>query len=315
MSPKVIIKSGLFRAAGYFKPGKSSAGALAPEHLAYLTRKNPALVDLKQRYERAPKPEHSAWTHWENSIELRRFRGENDYLSQAYFRQTGFRYSLTAAYTEMVDQWKLLDTLTEDDRFGVKTWDVLPGKVITRDLLDSILEIYFLREALSLERNSNLRVLDIGAGYGRLAHRVTNAFPQAHVTCTDAVATSTFLSEFYLRYRNAAERTRVVPFDKLNELQAGKYDLAVNVHSWTECTRAFVAFWLDRVVDLGIKNLFVVPHFGDFATTERDGTMGTYEPELKRHGFKQVRHQPKCHLSKIVQTSCINPADYRFFQR
>jgi len=301
--------------AGYFKPGKSVVGELSAEDLAYLARNNPKLVDLKQRYQHAPKPEHSAWDFWENSIDLHRFRRENDYLSQAYFRRTELRYALTTAYVELVDEWNLLNTLTEDCQFGVKTWDVLPGKAITRDLLDSILEIYFLKQMLGLEKTSNLRVLDIGAGYGRLAHRLVNTFPQAHVTCTDAVATSTFLSEFYLRYRKSADRTKVVPFDKLSEMKPGNYDLAVNVHSWTECTRAFVGFWLDRVVDLGIKNLFVVPHFGDLCTTECDGSMGSYEPELKRHGFKQVVHQRKCHRSKIVQADCVNPADYRFFQR
>lgn len=43
--------------------------------------------------------------------------------------------------------------------------------------------------------------------------------------------------------------------------------------------------------------------------------MGTYEPELKRHGFKQVCHHRKFHRSKIVDGNGVYPADYRFFQR
>ena len=129
------------------------------------------------------------------------------------------------------------------------------------------------------------------------------------------MATSTFLSDYYLRFRRCDDRARVVPFDRLGDLKAGDFDLATNIHSWTECTLAFVRFWLSKVVDLGIKNLFVVPHFGDFCTTERDGSMGTYEPELGRHGFKQICHRRKFHRSQIVDANGVYPADYRFFRR
>ena len=314
MSPKVLLKSAAFRAAGFLKPGQTSNN-IAPEQAQYLSKNNPVLLDLKKRYEHAEKPDHSTWSFWEKTINLHQFRGENDYLSQSYFRDVRSRYLLTAAYVEWRDELNWLDSLKEDNLFGVKTWDILPGKVITRDLLDSILEIYFLKEKLALNVSDKIRMLDIGAGYGRLAYRFTSLFPQAHVSCIDAVATSTFLSDFYLRFRGRAEQTQVVPFDKREVLQSGQFDVACNVHSWTECTLAFVKFWLELLVDLRVKYLFVVPHFSNFCTTELDGTMGNYEPELKRCGFKLMISERKFNRSEVANQFGIYPANYHLFKR
>ena len=53
-------------------------------------------------------------------------------------------------------------------------------------------------------------MLDIGAGYGRLAHRMSAAFPQLEdYCCVDAVPESTFLSEYYLRHRGCTPPARV----------------------------------------------------------------------------------------------------------
>lgn len=47
-------------------------------------------------------PGHSCWSIWEKCLNLRRFRAENDYLSQAYFGRTLSRYRMTTAYVEVI---------------------------------------------------------------------------------------------------------------------------------------------------------------------------------------------------------------------
>lgn len=312
---RVRLETAVWRWLGHFKGGRSAVGELSAETTAYLARENPKLKELKERYSRFTKWPHSSWSSWEDKVDLLRFRGENDYLSQAYFRDTQTRYELTTAYVELTDRMGLLGALTEDNLFGVKLWEVLPDKPVTRDLLDSIIEINFLKETLGLDAARPVRVLDIGAGYGRFAHRFTSAFPDGHVTCIDAVATSTFLSDFYLGFRKCAARTAVVPFDRVETLSERRYDVAINIHSWSECTREFVRFWLGVVRDLQIPYLFIVPHFAGFTTKEPDGTTGSYEEELQRHGFRQHLRRRKFHGSAVLDRRGIYPADYWVFKR
>ena len=184
---------------GRLKPGISSPAALDAKTRTYLHPTNPTLVELHRRYAAMNAPPHSCWASWERCIDLRRFRAENAYQSQAYFLQTLTRYRLTTAYVEARDSCGWLRSLGEDGRFGAKLWPVASGLDVTRDLLDSILELTWLKEMLEFGMDDTLHLLDIGAGYGRLAHRFTSLFPRASITCVDAIATSTFLCEFYLR--------------------------------------------------------------------------------------------------------------------
>lgn len=312
---RVRLETAVYRLAGHLKKGRSELGNLSAETIQYLSRDNPRLQQLKERYARFNKWAHSSWTPWEEKVDLLRFRGENDYLSQAYFKDTLKRYEITTAYVEVIDQLGLLQTLSEDTLFGVKTWDILANRPVTRDLLDSIVELTFLQAQLGWTREQPIRVLDVGAGYGRFAFRLTSAFPQSHVTCIDAIPTSTFLCEFYLKFRGSQARTKVVPFDEVDRLSEAKYDLAVNIHSWSECTLEFIKFWLGRIRDLKIPYLFIVPHFADFSTKEADGSNLSYYEELERHGYKQHIHRRKFHRSTVADRFGIYPADYWIFKQ
>jgi hypothetical protein len=57
----------------------------------------------------------------------------------------------------------------------------------------SFFELYFLDNHLDIASRENVCILDIGAGYGRLAHRTVTALPNVRYLCTDAVAVSTFI--------------------------------------------------------------------------------------------------------------------------
>jgi SAM-dependent methyltransferase len=308
------LESKLWRLAGRAKQGSGTVGDVPAELLARLVRTNPRLVDLKERYRHAPAPDQSFWGAWEEQIDLRLFRGEDEYVSQAYYRGTKRRYELTQAYVEATDDYGLLDVLTDDNRFGAKTFELVPGRVVTRDLLDSVLELGFLLRELAWTRHSAVRVLDIGAGYGRFAHRFTTALPRAQVTCTDAVATSTFLSELYLGFRGAT-RAEVVAFDETDSLDTRRFDLAVNIHSWSECTREFIRFWLRRVADLQVPYLLIVPHTPEFLTKETDGRRVRYFDDIAAHGYERLVMRPKFARSALVQRDGVHPAEYWLFRR
>lgn len=311
---KVRLNSTYWKLRSRLLPGSSRIGQLPPDVMRHLSRDNPLLRDLKKRYAAATNLQHSFWAPWEEQVNLLKFRGENDYVSQTYFRKNTRRYELTFAYVEVTDELGLLDILTEDRLFGAKVWEFVPDKLVSRDLMDSIQEITFLQRLLDFGAKDRFRVLDIGAGYGRFAHRFTTSFPGSWVTSIDAVATSTFLSDFYLKFRSC-ERADVVPFDRVSDLKSGHYDLATNIHSWSECTKQFIAFWLDRISDLKIPYLFIVPHSTTLSTVESDGSNLTYDDELERRGFKLVLKQRKFNRSKYIDQMGIFPADYRLYKR
>jgi SAM-dependent methyltransferase len=311
---RVALGSAYWHFKSLFKPGVSTTGDLPPEIIRQLSHDNPRLKELKDRYAQNTRFAHSFWNSWEKHVNLLKFRGEDNYVSQAYFRQNPRRYELSFAYVETTDDLGLLNLLEEDPLFGVKLWEFVPGKPVSRDLLDSILEIAFLQKALGVQFQDRLRVLDIGAGYGRFAHRFNTACPKSSITCIDPIATSTFLSEFYLKFRNCAG-TDVVPFDQLPSLQGRTYDLAANIHSWSECTKQFISFWLDRLCDLKVPYLFIVPHTEKLETVETNGVHLTYDDELERRNFKLVLKQKKFHRSRLVHQAGIFPTEYRLYKR
>jgi SAM-dependent methyltransferase len=185
------------------------------------------------------------------------------------------------------DHRGLVASLGEDGAFGCWTYDFPGYPRCSRDLLDSVNELLFLDRTLSLFDQKGLRVLDIGAGYGRLAHRAAQALPGlADWCCVDAVPESTFLSEFYLAFRGVAPPTRVVALDEVPALEPGSFDLAVNVHSFSECTRAAIAWWMAELERLRVPRLFLVPNEpSGFLSTEPDGRRLDYLPVLESHGY------------------------------
>ncbi|MBU6392782.1 MAG: putative sugar O-methyltransferase, partial [Planctomycetes bacterium] len=207
----------------------------------YLQRTNPKLKTLQERYASLSIPpiDHSEWTssYVNSNIDLRFFRGDNAYVYQYRDGNREVNYVVTYYYLQKIDELRLLQKLDEDGLFGAYTFNV-NGRTVSRDLLDSIAEVSFLERHLAISRVTRLNILDIGAGYGRLAHRMTQALPNiGRYICVDAVAESTFISEYYLRFRGVAERAAVIPiFDVDDALANNPINLAMNVHSFSECT-------------------------------------------------------------------------------
>lgn len=302
------------------EPPPSYNHSLLPAGAAdYLRLDNAVLEDLRARYtafdSRATTP--LVWTDERVKPEdIQYFRGDNAYVYQLRGRNMNvMAYALTALYVKSIDALGLLDTLKEDSLFGNYTFDI-DGRPVSRDLLDSIMEIYFLEKHLGLSRGHGRTVLDIGAGYGRLAHRMTGALPNlGSYLCTDAVAVSSFISEYYLRVRGAQDRTRVVPLDEIEStLGANPVELAINIHSFSECRIEAVGWWLSLLQKHGVRYLMVVPNAGNHGGERlltHDGS--DFGDVIEKHGYRLIAKEPK-YRDATVHEFAINPTYHYLFE-
>jgi SAM-dependent methyltransferase len=243
----------------------------------------------------------SVRTQWnqkrlDTQLDLLNFRGDNPYIWQyrEWPRATVLKYYIYARYVQGLDSGGLLSKLGEDGAFGCWSFDYPGIGRVSRDLLDSVNELVFLDRHLGILRKDGLRVLDIGAGYGRLAYRMSQAAPGlADYCCVDAVPESSFLSEYYLRFRGCAN-TRVVTLDAVDRIPtAPAFDLATNIHSFSECTYAAVEWWVRQLQRLRVRNLLIVPNEPvGMLTTETDGSKRDFQALIEAAGYRLVLREP-----------------------
>lgn len=149
-----------------------------------------------------------------------------------------------------------------DAAFGARVVETTYGK-LTRMWLDSNVELDFLLRVLGNGR----KVLDIGAGYGRLAVAGRELFPR--YVCVDAVPVSTEVCRGYCA--QFASHVEVPSFPDFLALYRHHYkdlDVAINVHSWNECSLEQINGWLDLLGEMGIPYLFTVSHGQNDASIE-----------------------------------------------
>jgi hypothetical protein len=296
------------------------ASPLPPGAEAALRGDHPQLHEYDRRYSLHPAAAASRWSadFVREGVDLRYFRADNPYVWQHRDRMDPLRYALTTYYTRLNDPLGLLEQLTEDGLFGAYIHEI-DHLAVSRDLLDSITELTFLDAELAISTRS-LTVLDIGAGYGRLAHRATTAFENITYLCTDAVPHSTFLSQFYLGFRGVTDRAEVLPLDEVaGGIEGRVIDLAVNIHSFSECPLKAIEWWLDLLAANRVENLMLVPNRirGKTAllSKEVDGSRMDYMPLLRERGFELTRRRPKYGQSDFMQAHGISPTDYYLFRR
>jgi SAM-dependent methyltransferase len=294
--------------------------SLPPSAAEYLRPDNPRLRELEQRYRKLPAEviDHTLWSgeYAEREVDLQRFRGDNAFVYQLRDNNSEANHILTADYLAEIDRLNLFGRLTEDDLFGVCGFHGRNGERITRDLLDSIAEINFLESTLEISTRPEFRILDIGAGYGRFAHRLFEAYPNATVRATDALPLSTFLCEFYLQFRGCEPRAAAVPAD---ELPDERFDLATNIHSFSECSLNTICWWLDRLAEREVQHLMVVPNSEDhggarLVSREKDGRSLDFLPELEKRGYRLQHERPK-YGDELMQRIGVSPSVHYLFGR
>lgn len=288
---------------------------------SYLRSSNSRLLELREEYANfgTPAIAPSRWSrsYIESELPLRMFRADCAFVWQ--HRENGpDNYRLSTDHILKTSSAWLLDRLKEDGRFGAEIVTV-NNLSVSRDLLDSVLEIAFIDRVLRLTSARQSTLLDIGAGYGRLGHRVTKAFSNVQVLCTDAVAESTFVCDYYLRYRRVASKARAIPLHHLqNTLRRTNIDLAINAHSFSECTLESIEWWLDLLKAHRVRYLFIVPNAVDHGgkelhSCEYGGEKCDYLPSLETRGYRRVACVPK-YNDDIVQKYGVSPTYYHLFE-
>ena len=294
--------------------------SILPENAkSYLTPKNPRLQQLKERYQKVDSRVTDPLV-WKEGIlkpdEILYFRGDNAFVWQLRGHDMNeFNYCVTVYYVKSIDKLGLLDKLVEDEFFGNLTVTI-DNKLMSRDLLDSIIEIYFLEKYLNISASQNVTILDIGAGYGRLAHRMLNALPNIKTYfCTDAFAASTFISEYYVNYRKLEDRAKVIPLDNIEDiLKKQVVDIALNIHSFPECTLSAIDWWLSLLEKHRVKYLMIVPHARDHGIEPLTTNNGkNFKKIIEKHGYKLIVKEPK-YRDPVVQKYGINSTYHYLFE-
>ncbi len=297
-----------------YNPSKLPDGAAN-----YLQATNPTLQNLQHQYTLFDKQVTTplVWTDARVRPEdILYFRGDNAYVYQLRGPNMNIMaYALTTLYVKSIDSLGLLTRLSEDDCFGNYTFTI-DNKCVSRDLLDSIMEIDFLEKHLNLSQSDDMTILDIGAGYGRLAHRMVTALPNIQrYLCTDAVAISSFISDYYLRFRGTTDKTQIVPLHNIETtLNQQPVKLAINIHSFSECTISAIAWWLALLQKQAVKYLMIVPNAGNHGGQQlltHDGQ--DFGAVIEAHGYKLMAKEPK-YRDLLIQQFAINPTYYYLFE-
>ncbi|MEA2003120.1 MAG: hypothetical protein U9N84_14695 [Actinomycetota bacterium] len=179
---------------------------------------------------------------------------------------------------------RLLTIFEEDGNYGAVSHLTSDGELLTRDLLDSTAEIGFL-----LDRIGDLAldsVIDIGSGYGRMAHRINALRPDSVVICADEVPSSRSICSTYLTLRGVAGFL-VCDFDAAGELtRQHRPILATAVHSFPEMPLKRIRAWLELLTAGGVDWLFLVPNEPDrLRSTEPDGTRSQFADAIDDAGY------------------------------
>lgn len=213
------------------------------------------------------------WETWQDKVKLAlpMFCQHPLYVSQDMPQE---KFEQVADYVAQYPEQLLGKTFWEE--YGARVVDTRACGKVTRMWLDAVCEWHFLRQHLSL---SNLHILDIGAGYGRFACHVEDWV--GNYICTDAVPISRFICE-YVIHKHCRLHTDVkvlAPEQIEATLLPGQIGLAINIHSWSECSIESIQEWLELIKRLQIPNLFVVPHDDHYYP---HGPGGSFRPLIEK---------------------------------
>jgi hypothetical protein len=116
----------------------------------------------------------------------------------------------------------------------------------------------------------------------------------ADYACIDAVPDSTYVCERYLEHRAVAPPCRVIELpDAEQQIRPGRFDLAVNIHSFSEMPASAIRYWLGLLSAAEIPNLLVIPNAPTtIASYEADGTRLDMSSAFEDAGYHTVDVEP-----------------------
>jgi hypothetical protein len=268
-----------------------------------------------------PAQSHSHWTdELTSQISLSEFRSESSYMWQYRDGNVPLTYVATYYYHLMSENRDLLPLCREDRAFGVYCVEV-QGELISRDRLDSVSELGFIRRHLGLTTDSVCRIIDIGSGYGRLGWRMNQCFPSVEMLCTDAVPRSSFLCESYLMYRGVVPKVRMIALPYVErELSAAPVALATIINSLSECSANAISWWIELLSKNNVPRIMFVPHAAHeqgrriFSHEGQGNEPIDVEPILEQYGYQREVLEPK-YSEEALQRYGVTPTHYHLFAR
>lgn len=177
------------------------------------------------------------------------------------------------------DAWGLLDRL-EEPAVGEGDAVVVEGRRVSLDLLQSVDEFYRIQSALGFSREDRVTFCELGSGYGRLAHVILSAMPNARALLFD-LPESLVLSEYYLTALHPGVPTVLYPESvealspgrpmpaarlvfglphQLRDVPRGSVDVFSNCYSFMEMSREQIAVYFQIIDDLKVGALFLKQH-------------------------------------------------------
>ena len=101
----------------------------------------------------------------------------------------------------------------------------------------------------------------------------------------------------------------------MDKLKNQGIDLAINIHSFSECSLASINWWIERVKELGIRYLMIVPNAyqeggSKLLTNKREDFSGL----INKHGFRLRIKEPK-YLDPLMQRLGLYPTYYYLFEK
>lgn len=210
----------------------------------------PDRIEVTDRDRKSAETGLGMWDAWQEKVKaaLPNFAAPGIFVSQDrpaidYIRVANYVYK-----RKPVD----LPGKMRDTEFGALAFETPSLGTVTRAWLDSNVEIDFLRRHLG-DKLSKMSALDIGAGYGRLAVSMRPFVQEFY--CVDGVDISTQICRQYTQ--------RFAPSVKVltkKDLPGMTIDLAMNIHSWNECSYVQIKEWIDAIVSMRAQYIFFVSH-------------------------------------------------------
>ncbi|MFJ2263439.1 putative sugar O-methyltransferase [Streptomyces sp. NPDC087844] len=215
------------------------------------------------------------WVTEEASVDLTDFKSDrvNYKISLWDPRTNGIRYLKALVYELATrlepEDWERIQKVPNREVGNPVTVRV-DGKSVCMDYLQASLEIGFIEKEVELR---GARVMEIGAGYARTCHAMLSNYDLDEYCIVDLKNTM-MLSRRYLREVLDDEQFAKVRFVEVGdigaELESSRFDLCINVHSFTEMTPATVDAYL-ALIDEKCSAFFVKNPVGKYIDKSMDG--------------------------------------------
>ena len=262
------------------------------------------------------------WQDWVQRSDILVFRGEFCVSQAGSHDISNFgpsrllqAYTVAYEYARSHDRLGALAKFADDGAFGGLRFQV-DGHIVSSDVIDLCLQLNFIARHCGFGPSDEITLLDIGAGWGRLVWRFLELFPRGSAYALDAVPFCSLCAQRYLEYRGALDRVVIGSRARLDGVQPGTFQIATNVHSWSEAPLQSIEAWLDMLDVLQVPFLFFVPHGVPAVSAEKEGPARLIVPAIFAHGWQTLVDEPKYGASLQRQQTGLYPtAHYYLFGR